>query len=50
MFVGSSVLDNKPIFYISTTVPGMNAAAAVGVGATNIQIVIPAQYLTGVIE
>ena len=48
--VGNSVLDNKLTSYISATVPGIDASAAVGAGATNIQNVIPAQYLEGVIE
>lgn len=47
--VGESVLTNKLISYISRVVPGVDAVAVASTGATNLQNVIPSQYLHGVL-
>ena len=48
--VGESVLTNKLVSYISRVVPGVDAVAVASAGATNLQNVIPSEYLRGVIE
>ena len=48
--VGESVLTNKLVSYISRNVPGVDAVAAAGAGATNIRKVVPAEYLFGVLQ
>ncbi|KAI4212412.1 MAG: hypothetical protein LQ351_004844 [Letrouitia transgressa] len=48
--VGESVLTNKLVSYISQSVPGIDAVAAAGAGATKIRDMIPPEYLQGVIQ
>lgn len=48
--VGESVLTNKLVSYIGQVVPGVDAVAVASTGATNLQNVIPPEYLHGVIE
>ncbi len=47
--VGESVLTNKLVAYISQVVPGVDAMAVAAAGATNLQDVIPPEYLHGVL-
>lgn len=48
--VGESVLTNKLVSYISQVVPGVDAVKIASAGATNLQKVIPAEHLHGVIQ
>ena len=48
--VGQNVFDNELIKGITSNVPGVNPQQIVNVGATNLQSVIPARFLTKVLQ